>query len=90
MRAFLDRMLLASVVECRGAERFKLVADAVEDEELKGFYKRLWTSEAKHGNIFVKMALLYWPEEVVYTRLRELIAAEAEVCAGLEIRAALH
>ena len=29
---FLYKLLLASVLECRGAERFKMVADALEDE----------------------------------------------------------
>ncbi len=86
----MDRMLLASIVECRGAERFKLVADALEDGELKDFYKMLWTSEAKHGNIFVKMALKYWNEESVYERLNYLMQKEGEICASLPFRAALH
>lgn len=87
---FIDRMLLASVIECRGAERFKMVADALEDAELKKFYKALWTSEAKHGNIFVKMLLHYFPKSEVYPRLHELTDCEAEVLKGLEVRAALH
>ncbi len=86
----MDRMLLASIVECRGAERFKLVADALEDPELSRFYKTLWTSEAKHGNIFVKMALNYWPEDEVYKRLHELTEQEGEICSKLEWRPALH
>lgn len=87
---FLDRLLIASVLETRGAERFKMVADALEDADLKRFYKMLWTSEAKHGHIFVKMALNYFPENMVYDRLRWWIDQEAEVIDGLEIRAALH
>ncbi len=86
----LDRFLLASIVECRGAERFKLVADAVQDEDIKRFYKALWTSEAKHGHIFVKFALNYYPEEEVYRRLNELNEAEGKICASLPHRAALH
>lgn len=86
----LDRMLLASVIECRGAERFKLIADNIEDESLKKFYKALWTSEAKHGNIFVKMALNYHPKELVYKRLEELTIAEGKICSALPVRAALH
>lgn len=86
----MDRMLLASIVECRGAERFKLVADALTDPELKQFYKTLWISEAKHGNIFVKMALNYWNEDVVYNRLEELNNLEGKICETLPIRAALH
>lgn len=86
----MDRMLLASIVECRGAERFKLVADNISDESLARFYKNLWTSEAKHGNIFVKMALIYWEKEVVYQRLEELTELEGEICSKLELRPALH
>jgi tRNA 2-(methylsulfanyl)-N6-isopentenyladenosine37 hydroxylase len=86
----LDRMLLASIVECRGAERFKMIADALEDEDLKRFYKNLWTSEAKHGNIFVKLALKYYDSAEVNKRLLELAEIEGEICSRLEIRAALH
>ena len=87
---FLDRLLLASVIECRGAERFQLVAGALEDEVLKKFYKRLWTSEAKHGNIFVKMALNYFNQDEIYVRLNELNEIEADVLNSLPIKAALH
>ena len=86
----LDRMLIASIVECRGAERFRLIAEALSDPELKKFYKKLWTSEAKHGDIFVRMALVYWEKEIVYKRLNELMAGEAEICANLEWKPALH
>ncbi|MEM6264200.1 MAG: tRNA-(ms[2]io[6]A)-hydroxylase [Bacteroidota bacterium] len=89
---FIDRMLIASVVECRGAERFRMVEEALPEEEAetKRFYKRLWTSEAKHGNIFVKLLFHYYDEVSIYKRLKELIAAEAEILQGLPLRAALH
>jgi tRNA 2-(methylsulfanyl)-N6-isopentenyladenosine37 hydroxylase len=88
---FLDRLLLASIIECRGAERFRLVCNAIENnDELKEFYHMLWVSEAKHGNIFVKMALNYFPEKQVYARLDELNTAEGKIVDGLPLRAALH
>jgi tRNA-(ms[2]io[6]A)-hydroxylase len=91
LRRFLDRLLLASIIECRGAERFRLVSNAIEnDPELKEFYHNLWTSEAKHGNIFVKMALHYFKEENVYARLEELNKAEGGIIDRLPLRAALH
>ena len=87
---FLDRLLVASVVETRGAERFRLVSEAQKDPELHRFYKVLWASEAKHGHLFVKMALNYFTEEEVYPRLEWWIEQESEVIDQLEIRAALH
>jgi len=87
---FLDRLCIGSVVESRGAERFRLVADALTEPDLKRFYKMLWTSEAKHGNLFVDMALAYFPENEVYERLNWFNEREGEIVQGLEIRAALH
>jgi len=91
LHRFLDRLLLASIIECRGAERFRLVCNAIEnDAELKEFYHHLWTSEAKHGNIFVKMALTYFDEGNVYPRLKELNEAEGRIVETLKLRPALH
>jgi len=90
-RRFLDRLLLASIIECRGAERFRLVWRAITDDaELKEFYHMLWASEAKHGNIFVKLALNYFPETKAYERLEELNDAEGRILRDLPLRAALH
>jgi tRNA-(ms[2]io[6]A)-hydroxylase len=91
LHRFLDRLLLASIIECRGAERFRLVCNAIEnDAELKEFYHHLWTLEAKHGNIFVKMALTYFDEGNVYSRLKELNEAEGRIVETLKLRPALH
>ncbi|MEM1322724.1 MAG: tRNA-(ms[2]io[6]A)-hydroxylase [Bacteroidota bacterium] len=87
---FLDRLLIASIVETRGAERFRLVSEAQTDADLRRFYKILWASEAKHGHIFVKMALHYFEEKPVYDRLGWWVEREADIIDGLEIRAALH
>lgn len=90
LERFLDRLLIASVLETRGAERFRMISEAQEDPELWRFYKTLWTSEAKHGHIFVKMALNYFPKEQVYDRLEWWVQQEAEALESLPIRPALH
>ena len=90
-RRFLDRLLLASIIECRGAERFRLISAAlINDKILKCFYHDLWVSEAKHGHIFVKMALEYFDKEHVYTRLNYLNNEEGKIITGLKLRPALH
>lgn len=87
---FMDRLLLASLVETRGAERFRLIYEALEEGELKKFYRQLWASEARHGETFVKMALNYFEEQSVYSRLDEMKKAEAEILNSLPIKPALH
>lgn len=90
LQRFLDRMLVGSLVEMRGAERFKMIEENLNDPELKKFYKMLWTSEAKHGNIYVKMALNYFTHNEVYQRLHWWVEKEAEIISVLPLRPALH
>ncbi len=87
---FLDRLLVSSLIECRGAERFRLIANALEDTSLKEFYASLWKAETKHGHQFVDMALEYVDAETTRGRLQELAEREAEIVRGLEWRASLH
>jgi tRNA-(ms[2]io[6]A)-hydroxylase len=90
LQRFMDRLLVGSLVEMRGAERFKMIEENLSDPELKKFYKMLWTSEAKHGNIYVKMALNYFEKDQVYERLSWWVKKEGEIIEHLPLRAALH
>ena len=87
---FIDRMLIASVVECRGAERFGILARALPAGELQAFYDRLWKAETKHGHLFVHLLLNEYPEDEIYPRLQELMRSEAQIVRGLPLRPALH
>ncbi len=87
---FLDRLLVAGIVEARGCERFGLVASALEDEALAAFYRAIAESEARHDEVFIGLAHEYFPKDEVDARLDVLLDEEAEIVAGLEIRAALH
>ena len=87
---FLDRLLISSLIECRGAERFGLIAARLTDPHLKVFYETLWKAETKHGHQFVDMVLKYFEPETVYGRLRELAQREAEIVQTLEWRPSLH
>jgi len=87
---FLDRMLVASIIEARGAERFGLIAEALSEPELKAFYKRLWAAEKKHGHLFANLMLHYFPADTIQARLETLLAAEAAILPELAWRASLH
>ncbi len=87
---FMDRLLLASLVETRGAERFRLVYENLDQGPLKDFYRNLWASEAKHGESFIRMALNYFEEADVEKRMNELNEFEAQVIESLPICPALH
>jgi tRNA-(ms[2]io[6]A)-hydroxylase len=87
---FLDRLLIAAIVETRGAERFRLIAENHHEAEMEDFYTMLYKSEDRHGNIFVEMALLYYDKDEVFKRLDEMVLLEADICKGLEITGVLH
>jgi tRNA-(ms[2]io[6]A)-hydroxylase len=86
----LDRLVIGAIVENRGFERFKLIAENVADEDLARFYHMIYTSEAKHGDMFLRLAKNYFPQEAIEKRYYELAGIEAAILNGLEIRAALH
>lgn len=87
---FLDRLLILSVIEARGCERFGLLADALEPGPLKDFYTEITRSEARHHGLFVRLAKEYFEVDVVQERLDELLDAEAEIVRRLPFRAAVH
>lgn len=86
----LDRLLSAAVIEARGAERFQMIGDALNDAKLATFYQTLARSEAQHHELFVNLALTYFDPSEVEPRLEFWLAEEAAVLAALPIRPRLH
>lgn len=87
---FLDRLLIGSIVEARGCERFGLIAEALPAGDLKKFYLAITESERRHDDLFLKLAYRYFEDEVVEARMTILLDAEAEIVKTLPITAALH
>jgi len=86
----LDRLLTASIIEARGAERFALVAQALEPGPLKKFYQSIARSEERHYELFLDLAGKYLDQPMIEQRWQELLDIEADIVAGLPLRAALH
>jgi len=87
---FLDRLLVASILEARGCERFGLIAAALPSGALKDFYRDIARSEARHQGLYARLALLYFAPGTVEARLDELLEAEARIVEDLPPRPALH
>ena len=82
---FLDRLLVAGVVEARGCERLALVAKALADDdpELAALYVDLTRAESRHHALFFRLARIWFDERTVQSRADELLDYEAELCARL-------
>ena len=87
---FLDRLLIAGMVEARGCERFAMIAEALPKGELKDFYWQITRSEARHSGLFFRLTKCYFVDELIDARLDELLDAEAKIVKNLPLRAALH
>ncbi len=87
---FLDRMLLASVVEARAAERFGLLGEALDDPELESIYRTFASGEEGHAELYPSLAAKYFGVDEIRERLDELARMEAEVVSALTPRATLY
>ena len=86
----LDRLLIAAIIERRGAERFELVAQHLKDAQLADFYRNLAKSEARHWVLFVNLASNNYPESEIVSRFNELSEIENDILAASPISARLH
>ena len=87
---FMDRLIIASIAELRGSERFKLIGDVVKDKKISKFYLNLHKQELEHIDSFIKMAKIYFDNESVDERTEVILQREAEVSSSLPWRSAIH
>lgn len=86
----IDRLLIFSIVEGRGCERFHLLANALPDGPLKDLYADLVRSESQHHIVGVQLLKEMFPKEEWEPRYQELLEAEGKIVSELPFRAALH
>ncbi len=86
----IHRLLYAALIEARSCERFRLLSEELEDEELAAFYHRLMVSEASHYTMFLAFARKYGNREQVDKKWEALLAFEAEIMKDLGKKEAVH
>jgi tRNA-(ms[2]io[6]A)-hydroxylase len=84
-----DRLLVSALIEARSHERLRLLAGALPEPRLRDVYARCAQSEEGHERLFVDLAVREGGE-AARGRLGELARAEAEIVAGLPLRARIH
>lgn len=87
----IDRLLFAAMIEARSCERFKLLSEEINDDDLKGFYRELMISEATHYTMFIGFARKYGSEtEDVDVRWQQWLDYEAGVLKNYGKRETVH
>lgn len=79
LERLVQRLLIAALIEARSCERFKVLSERIEDEDLARFYRGLMASEAEHYTTFLTFARKYGGRERVDAMWRALLEYEAEV-----------
>jgi tRNA-(ms[2]io[6]A)-hydroxylase len=74
-----------ALIEARSCERFKRLSEGLEDEYLRGFYRKFMESEAGHYTLFINLADHYMDKTMVRNRWKEWLAYEIGVMKDLEI-----
>lgn len=84
------RLLYAALIEARSCERFRLLSENLEDQELAKFYRDLMVSEANHYTLFLNFARTYGDREEVDQKWQDLLAHEAELMRNLGTKEFIH
>jgi tRNA-(ms[2]io[6]A)-hydroxylase len=74
-----ERLLFSAMIEARSCERFKVLSENIQDEELAVFYRDLMESEAGHYVTFITYARKYGVGIDVEKRWREWLAYEESI-----------
>ena len=86
----IDRLIVSALIEVRSCERFAVLAEACEDQELAAFYRALFSSEMGHYKLFLKLAQKVGPKAAVMARWEQMLDAEAGVLAEQEPGPRMH
>jgi tRNA-(ms[2]io[6]A)-hydroxylase len=74
---FVNRMLFSAMIEARSCERFRLLSEEINDEDLRIFYRSLMESEARHYTSFLQFARKYGEGIDVEARWQDFLLFEA-------------
>jgi tRNA-(ms[2]io[6]A)-hydroxylase len=90
-RALVDRLLFAAMIEARSCERFRLLSENINDEDLREFYRELMISEANHYTTFLSFARKYGSKfEDVNKRWQEWLDYEASIMRNYGNKETIH
>lgn len=84
------RLLYAALIEARSCERFRLLSEELQDQELATFYRNLMVSEANHYTMFLGFARQYGDKKEVDAKWQQLLEYESKIIAGLGTSEAIH
>ncbi|NQY29720.1 MAG: tRNA-(ms[2]io[6]A)-hydroxylase [Flavobacteriaceae bacterium] len=85
------RLLYAALIEARSCERFRLLSEELQDNNLADFYRKLMVSEANHYTMFLQFARQYGDDlDDVNKKWQDLLVFEANIMQDLGTNETIH
>ena len=81
---------MAAMIEARSCERFRLLSEQINDEDLQKFYRGLMASEARHYTLFLRYARKYGEGVNVNKRWEQFLEYEGELMEKYGKRETMH
>lgn len=85
-----EALLVAAMIEARSCERFRLLSEEINDEDLRKFYRGLMASEARHYTLFLRFARKHGHGIDVDARWNEYLEYEATLMKKYGKRETMH
>lgn len=85
-----EALLFAAMIEARSCERFRMLSEELNDEELCVFYRELMISEANHYITFLKMARKLCPNVNIDERWNEFLEYEGGLMKKYGVEETMH
>ncbi|MAN49479.1 MAG: tRNA 2-methylthio-N6-isopentenyl adenosine(37) hydroxylase MiaE [Flavobacteriales bacterium] len=89
-KRLIQRLLIAALIEARSCERFKVLSENINDQELAKFYKDLMVSEANHYTMFLNFARKYGDRKEVDSMWKNLLIYESKVISKYGKKSHIH
>jgi len=86
----MDKLLFAAMIEARSCERFKVLSENIDDEELADFYHKLMIAEARHYTMFLGLARKLCKGLDIDKRWEEFLEYEGEVISRYGTKEHVH
>lgn len=83
-------LLVAALIEARSCERFRVLSENIEDQELAKFYRDLMASEANHYTMFLGFARQFGEREDVDKKWQALLNYEGDIIKTYGKKSEMH
>ena len=82
-KTLLNKLMICALIEARSCERFRLLSENLEEQNLRDFYHKFMVSEAGHYHLFIQLAENHYPKQEVREAWQWWLSTEEKIIQAL-------